>query len=227
MVVEHLHDKIAWGPSAHLDVLQPAQPIQWTPIKLKVDAMSPPSTKPNVAALLGVDANEFASAMTRLTGLSSPLDASKQQAPISSLFGTRYHPVHKIWRMHDGFDFAVYKAKLYAPAEGKVVFAGWKGGYGRTVIVEDANGTQFLFGHLAKIQVKKGQPVKSGQRVGISGNSGVGTGYHLHFEVRKDGQAVDTLPYLRAAGGFAEWYQAGAAPDFEMDAQPFSPLEYF
>lgn len=108
---------------------------------------------------------------------------------ITSGFGVRKDPFTEKHKFHKGIDIACdIGTKIVASAEGSVVFAGTKKGYGKTVIVEHRNGYRTLYGHLSKIQVKNGDVVKQGQKLALSGMTGRATGPHLHFEVQRRGQ---------------------------------------
>ncbi len=87
---------------------------------------------------------------------------------------------------------------VHATADGKVERAGWDGGYGNLVEIDNGHGIVTRFGHLSKILVKAGQQVHRGQVVGLMGSTGRSTGPHLHYEVRVDGKAVDPEKFLRA-----------------------------
>ncbi len=113
---------------------------------------------------------------------------------ISSRFGIRFHPILKIYRPHHGVDYsAPYGSPVHAVASGVVKVAGWMGGYGKTVIIKHSNGFETLYGHLSSIAVKAGQKVEQGQIIGKVGSTGLSTGPHLHFEVRKDGKLINPL----------------------------------
>ena len=101
--------------------------------------------------------------------------------------------------MHSGMDFrAPPGSPARVTAAGKVVKAGWHGGYGRMVEVEHAGGFSTRYGHLGRIEVKIGQKLAIGDVVGKVGSSGRSTGPHLHYEVRRNGEAVDPLRFIRA-----------------------------
>lgn len=100
---------------------------------------------------------------------------------------------------HDGLDIIrSYNAPIYAAHDGSVsyVSTGKNGGYGSMVIIEFDDKWTTLYAHLNKISVKKGQTVVKGQPIATMGNTGHVTGTHLHFELRKNKQAIDPLPYL-------------------------------
>ena len=116
---------------------------------------------------------------------------------VSSNFGTRYHPVDHKTKFHGGMDIAVPKGTpVGAAADGEIVFAGWKGGYGNLVIVRHPDGRESRYGHLEKINVAVGDTVSAGQNIANSGSTGKSTGPHLHFEIREDGTAIDPRKVL-------------------------------
>lgn len=111
---------------------------------------------------------------------------------ISSRYGYRYHPIFHRRMMHTGLDIAArYGSPIRAALAGRVVFAGRKGGYGKTVVLDHANGYETLYGHCSKILVKRGQTVKKGQQIATVGNTGISTGPHLHFEVEQHGKRMN------------------------------------
>lgn len=116
---------------------------------------------------------------------------------ISSHFsGSRLHPILKIRRPHNGIDYAAPSGTpVSALGDGKVIYAGWKGAYGRLIIIRHPNGWKTYYGHLSRIspQVKRGSSVKQGQLIGNVGSSGLATGPHLHFELRINDSAVNPL----------------------------------
>lgn len=126
----------------------------------------------------------------------------KNPAPgrkISSRFGVRKDPLLGTPAFHSGMDFrAPSGAAVRATATGKVVKAGWTGGYGRMVEIDHGNGLKTRYAHLSKILVKKGQRVGVHKIVGRIGSSGRSTGPHLHYEIRKRGKSVNPLRFLRA-----------------------------
>ncbi|MEH1850210.1 MAG: peptidoglycan DD-metalloendopeptidase family protein [Nostoc sp.] len=118
-------------------------------------------------------------------------------APTSSPFGWRIHPILGYRRFHAGLDFAAsYGSKIRAADSGKVIFAGWYGGYGRAVIIDHGNGLTTLYGHTSELYVTEGQAVERGQAIGAVGSTGFSTGPHLHFEVRRNGTPVNPTDYL-------------------------------
>ena len=116
---------------------------------------------------------------------------------ISSPFGYRIHPVYKVKKMHSGIDIdAPSGATIAAANSGKVILAGWNGGYGNCIIIDHGDGIATLYGHQSKILVSVGDKVGKGDTIGKVGSTGVSTGPHLHFEVRKDGTAINPMPYF-------------------------------
>lgn len=118
-----------------------------------------------------------------------------QAAPrISSRFGSRYHPVLKRRRQHDGLDIPKpYGTPIYPARSGRVTEAGWHDGYGQLVIIKHNNGETTRYGHMSKTMVRVGDLVQRGKTmIGRVGSTGISTGPHLHFEVRdKHGKAVN------------------------------------
>ena len=118
---------------------------------------------------------------------------------ITSRFGPRKDPFNRRRAMHSGIDFrAGFGHPVRASGAGTVVKAGHAGGYGRLVEIDHGNGIRTRYAHLNKIRVRKGQTVSVGDRIGDVGSSGRSTGPHLHYEVRKNGKAIDPIRFLRA-----------------------------
>jgi murein DD-endopeptidase MepM/ murein hydrolase activator NlpD len=112
-------------------------------------------------------------------------------------FGMRRHPIHGDVRMHTGVDLrAATGDPIGSFAAGTVVFAGPRGGYGNLVIVDHGNGITTRYAHASRIDVTVGQRVGAGQVLARVGATGTATGPHLHFEIRRDGQAIDPAGYL-------------------------------
>jgi len=119
---------------------------------------------------------------------------------MTSGYGYRRHPIYGGTRMHEGIDLAgPHGTPILATADGVVTHAGWLSGYGRLVKIRHAFGVETRFAHLSKIDVKVGQRVSRGDRIGGMGNSGRSTGTHLHYEVRVGGTPVDPMTYIKAA----------------------------
>ena len=114
--------------------------------------------------------------------------------PIVSRFGYRVYP----WRgFHTGLDIqAPYGVPIRAAAGGVVSYAGWRNGYGRTVMIDHGYGKETLYGHCSRLIVKVGQRVAKGEIVSYVGSTGYSTGPHLHYEVRNSGTPVNPIAYL-------------------------------
>jgi murein DD-endopeptidase MepM/ murein hydrolase activator NlpD len=116
---------------------------------------------------------------------------------ITSGFGYRMHPIFHVRKLHTGVDMhAGMGESIKAAAAGTVVFAGWRGGYGKCVIIDHGGGLATLYAHQSEILVSVGQVVKRGVVIGKVGSTGYSTGPHLHFEVRVNGTPVDPVGYL-------------------------------
>jgi murein DD-endopeptidase MepM/ murein hydrolase activator NlpD len=137
--------------------------------------------------------NSRTSVIIRGTGVM----AYPSDAPTSSPFGWRIHPILGYRRFHAGLDFAAsYGSTIRAADSGRVIFAGWYGGYGRALIIDHGNGITTLYGHTSQLYVSEGQAVERGQAIGAVGSTGFSTGPHLHFEVRRNGTPVNPANYL-------------------------------
>lgn len=118
---------------------------------------------------------------------------------ITSGYGRRDQPTAGASTNHKALDIGIRYQPLYAPADGYVVTAGSVSGYGNFIMIKHSNSLYTCYGHLNSFEVKAGQTVKRGQRIAISGNTGVTTGPHLHFEVRTNGTSsskVNPLMYI-------------------------------
>lgn len=112
---------------------------------------------------------------------------------LTSPFGIRWG------RLHEGIDLAgPVGTPVYATADGVVIEAGWRAGYGRLVRIQHDFGVETRYGHLNAIRVEVGQRVSRGERIGDMGNSGRSTGPHLHYEIRVGGDVIDPMIYIRA-----------------------------
>lgn len=139
----------------------------------------------------GPTAVSMASAASRgsnsSTGIAWPL-----RGPINSPYGSRWGS------FHNGIDISGGTGRSYsAAASGKVVEAGWGGGYGNMILIDHGNGVKTRYAHSSKLLVSVGQQVKQGQNIGLVGSTGHSTGPHLHFEVIINGSTVNPWSYLR------------------------------
>ena len=113
---------------------------------------------------------------------------------IVSGFGYRIHPIIRKRRFHKGVDIdAKYGAPIKATMDGRIIFSGWMGGYGKLVVVKHPNGWVTRYAHNSKLLVKEGDWVVGGQIIAKVGSTGRSTGNHLHFETWKDGKLVNPL----------------------------------
>lgn len=118
-------------------------------------------------------------------------------APMTSPYGYRVHPVYGTRRLHAGIDLGAPRGTpIAASNDGTVIFAGVQGGYGNTVILDHGAGITTLYAHLTSFGVAQGAVVSRGDIVGYVGRTGTATGNHLHFEVRVNGGPVNPVNYL-------------------------------
>ncbi len=114
----------------------------------------------------------------------------------SSPFGYRIHPISKVRKMHTGQDIAAPTGTpIKAAGNGKVIYAGYRGGYGNCIILDHGGGVATLYGHCSRLYVGVGTFVKTGQRIAAVGSTGYSTGPHLHWEVRIKGKPVNPMGY--------------------------------
>lgn len=117
---------------------------------------------------------------------------------LSSPFGWRSDPVRGVRAWHAGMDIADSTGSpVMASADGVVVYAGWRMGYGNLVEMKHESGFTTRYGHLSKILVKEGQKMAAGDLIALMGNTGKSTGPHLHFEVRKDDNPLNPLAFIK------------------------------
>jgi len=119
---------------------------------------------------------------------------------IASGYGNRLHPIYKVWKMHTGIDIgSAMNEQIVAAADGVIIYAGSRSGYGNTIIIDHGGGITTLYAHIVNrgFLVKTGQYVKAGQAIAKAGMTGTATGPHLHFEVRVNGATKDPLNYVK------------------------------
>jgi murein DD-endopeptidase MepM/ murein hydrolase activator NlpD len=124
--------------------------------------------------------------------------SNKDLNRIASGFGYRSDPVYKVTKFHAGLDFtAPQGTPIYATADGRIETAGRSdGGYGNHVVINHGFGYESLYGHMYRIKVRAGQSIKRGEVIGWVGSTGKSTGPHCHYEVRKNGTALDPVYFF-------------------------------
>jgi murein DD-endopeptidase MepM/ murein hydrolase activator NlpD len=124
--------------------------------------------------------------------------SNKDLSRTASGYGWRIHPIYKIRKFHEGMDFtAPIGTEIYATADGVVseIQTNVHRGYGNMALVDHGYGYETVYAHMERIKVKMGQHVKRGDIIGYVGNTGLSTGPHLHYEVRKDHKPVNPIGY--------------------------------
>lgn len=113
------------------------------------------------------------------------------EGTITSFYGQRWGS------FHNGIDIAgTDSSEVFSADNGTIIFAGWKNGYGKTVIIDHRNGTHTLYAHMNEITVNKGDLIAKGQKIGMMGSTGRATGVHLHFEILINEENVNPLDYF-------------------------------
>jgi murein DD-endopeptidase MepM/ murein hydrolase activator NlpD len=141
--------------------------------------------------------NEYLERMVLVTAF-TPLGYPHSIDHLTSNFGYRSDPFDASHaEYHPGIDFGgAIGDQVKCTANGKVIWAGWYGGYGNCIRIEHGNHLETLYGHLSKIGVKVGQKVSVGDVIGAVGSTGHSTGAHLHYEVRRDGKPINPINFL-------------------------------
>ena len=135
----------------------------------------------------------------RETAKTLPFASPARDKPITSYFGNRTDPFLGRPAMHAGIDFrSGVGGEVRATGSGTVTTASFSGGYGNMVEIDHGQGLTTRYGHMSRILVKVGDRISTGDLVGLSGNTGRSTGPHIHYEVRRDGRAVDPMRFLHA-----------------------------
>lgn len=184
-------------------------------VKIFADLKVPLSSKmkqsiggPYQAARMGLDFSDLSDGLrgsldmldklrirTNVLPVGNPLSGSK----ISSRYGNRVDPFKKTSAFHSGMDFKAHSGKrIKSAGAGKVLKAGRNGGYGLMVEIDHGNGITTRYAHMRKILVKVGQKIGRGKIIGQVGSTGRSTGPHLHFEVRRNGQATNPMKFFNA-----------------------------
>lgn len=139
-----------------------------------------------------------------------PLARPMKGARLTSGFGKRVDPFRRRLANHHGLDYAgKWGSKIYATAPGKVIYAGYRGAYGKTIEIDHGNGFTTRYSHLSRIKYKKGVTVETGQEIGTQGTTGRSTGHHLHYEVRYKGKAINPAKFVKAGQHVSKSKQEG------------------
>lgn len=110
---------------------------------------------------------------------------------VTSEYGLRWG------RSHNGTDLVSDQKAILAADNGQIIFAGIKPGYGYCIVIDHQNGFETLYGHLSKLEIRQGELVTKGEKIGVMGSTGNATGVHLHFEIHRNGQLVNPMQYLQ------------------------------
>ena len=131
-----------------------------------------------------------------LDSVPSTVPLYREHYVLSSSYGNRHHPIHRVTKKHFGIDLAAEKdTPIYCTAAGRVaLIENNPGGHGLHVIISHAHGFSTLYGHMESVAVTKGEALDAHDFIGTVGSTGISTGTHLHYEVIKDGQRVDPAP---------------------------------
>ena len=183
------------------------------PLVEPVEEARPKAKKGVQLAPIGIDENavggaipeggfaEVVPAAPKLVALAHRGRSSLSVLPVNSSFGYRRDPITGSSRMHTGVDLkASYGRTVGASLGGKVLYAGYRGGYGNLVIVDHGKGIATFYAHLSQIAVSVGQRVVTGQKIGAVGSTGRSTGPHLHYEVRAWGTPLDPSAQITFKG---------------------------
>jgi murein DD-endopeptidase MepM/ murein hydrolase activator NlpD len=139
---------------------------------------------------------DFDGQSKRRSFLASPMEFSR----VTSGFKMRFHPIQKIWKAHLGVDYgAPTGTPVRSVGDATVSFAGVQNGYGNVVQLQHSGDRMTVYAHLSRIDVRKGQRVSQGQRIGAVGSTGWATGPHLHFEFRVSGKQMDPLVIAKSS----------------------------
>jgi len=168
------------------------------------DAIGGPYLEPESATEFETSISDLDGALDRLERVKSlalelPFANPAPNRKITSSFGNRMDPFFGRLAMHAGIDFRQKTGSdVKATGAGVVIHAGTSGGYGIMVEIDHGNGITTRYGHLSKLLVKEGDTVQAGDIIALSGSTGRSTGPHLHYEVRRNGNAVDPMRFLNA-----------------------------
>lgn len=163
-----------------------------------------PYVAPSLAADFDASLDGLDTALNRLESMRDTARRLPYANPapgkaITSRFGNRVDPFIGRLAMHAGIDFrAQTGGEIHSSGAGTVVVAGPSGGYGNMVEIDHGFGLTTRYGHMSKVLVKEGEIVETGALIGLAGSTGRSTGPHLHYEVRRNGDAIDPMHFLNA-----------------------------
>ena len=144
-----------------------------------------------------IETNELAENPNPTSFFSSIPNVKPVEGSITSSFGVRVHPIYHLPLFHAGIDFAVPEGtKVHSTGDGIVVFSGYDKGYGQKVTINHGYGYKTVYAHLSKSLVRQGQKINRGEIIAFSGNTGVSTGPHVHYEVHKNNVIVNPTAYF-------------------------------
>ena len=122
---------------------------------------------------------------------------NKQLTLLTASYGMRIHPFYKTLQSHQGVDYTVPEgSRVFATADGRVKEIASRSTAGRTIVIDHGNGYETSYSHLLAVNVRRGQEVRRGDIIGLSGNTGLSIAPHLHYEVRHNGMRVDPIHYF-------------------------------
>ena len=179
------------------------QPISWNDATGRIVAAEFVNNGKSLQALWFQDGNNAKGGYfdpdgqsRRKAFLASPVEFSR----VTSGFAMRLHPILQDWRAHSGVDYgAPTGTAVRSVGDGVVESAGRQNGYGNVIQLLHSGGKSTLYAHLSQIDVRPGQRVEQGQRIGAVGATGWATGPHLHFEFRVNGQIQDPIQATRVS----------------------------
>ncbi|MCT9090298.1 transglycosylase family protein [Streptomyces sp. ASQP_92] len=201
----HLYAENRTVVGADPDLIRPGQQLT-LPGAAPAKPTTPPKTVPKAPAKPPAAKHPAARPPAAKPVAKAPATSAGFTAPVDAHPSTPYHRAGASWASgyHTGVDFPVATGtSVKAVTSGTIVSAGWGGAYGYQVVIHHPDGRYSQYAHLSAVNVKAGQRVNTGQRIGRSGATGNATGPHLHFEIRTGpayGSDVDPLAYLRAGG---------------------------
>ena len=173
--------------------------------ELDDSAVGGPFVKPNDPNAFEATLDDLDQALGRLDTVRKyarklPVGVPAPGSEITSRFGNRRDPFLGRLAFHGGIDFRTPTGTVvHSTGSGMVIHAGRNGGYGKMIEIDHGNGITTRYAHLSGINVNEGDHVTMGQRIGRTGSTGRSTGPHLHYEVRRNGEAVDPMRFLKTA----------------------------